>query len=113
MTQTKTNCDQFQTQYASLCMVYGTPFPYDSPRGAKDVPGEQSHLPPWHQYPEQIYHHYNWQSPPSPPAILNLNFIFSLLFSSIFFYFFMQNAYFNGIGAFIRIGREIQCLAYA
>ena len=36
----------------SVCVF--VPFPCDSPRGAKEVPGEQSHLPPWHQYPEKM-----------------------------------------------------------
>ena len=31
------------------------PLPCDSPREAKEVPGEQSCLQPWHQYPEQMY----------------------------------------------------------
>ena len=31
------------------------PFPCDSPRGAKEVPGEQIRLPPCHQYPEKLY----------------------------------------------------------
>jgi hypothetical protein len=30
------------------------PSPWDSPRGANEVPGEQSCLPPWHQYPEKM-----------------------------------------------------------
>ena len=31
------------------------PFPFDSPRGAKEVPGEQSCLLLCHQYPEKMY----------------------------------------------------------
>ena len=38
--------------YVYICL--SVPFPCDSPRGVKEVPGEQSHLPPWHQYPEKI-----------------------------------------------------------
>ena len=30
------------------------PFPCDSPRWAKEVPGEQRPLPPWHKYPEKM-----------------------------------------------------------
>ena len=37
------------------CLLRVVPFPCDSPRGAKEVPGEQSCLPPWHQYPEKMY----------------------------------------------------------
>ena len=29
-------------------------FPCDSPRGANEVPGEQSPLQQWHQYPEKM-----------------------------------------------------------
>ena len=43
------------------------PFQCNSSRGAKEVPGKQSCLTPWHQYPEKMYikklHHCNWQSP--------------------------------------------------
>ena len=31
-------------------------FPCDSPRGAKEVPGEQSRLPSFHQCPDKMYH---------------------------------------------------------
>ena len=37
------------------------PFPCDSPRGAKEVPGEQSRLPLWHLYPENDTFNY-WPS---------------------------------------------------
>ena len=43
-------------------------FPCDSPRGAKEEPGEQSRLPPWHQYPEKMYIITTGSFPPPPPS---------------------------------------------
>ena len=54
------------------------PFPCDSPRGAKEVPGEQSCPSPWHQYPEKKIYikkctslQLAISSPPSDPLAKN------------------------------------------
>ena len=40
--------------FVGFCLLCIVTFPCDSPRGAKEVPGEQGCLPPWHQYPEKM-----------------------------------------------------------
>ena len=61
-----------------VCPLLVVPFPCNSPRGAKEIPGEKSCLPPWHHYPEKCtsrnVHHYDWQSPPSPDMQFVTNF---------------------------------------
>ena len=45
-----------------LIFLVPSPNPCNYPRGAKEVPEEQSSLPLWQEYIKKKNHHYDWQS---------------------------------------------------
>ena len=106
---------RFSSSNVCLVSMVVVPFPCNSSSGAKEVPGKQSCLTPWHQYPEKMYIKKctSLQLAVSPWAAPTVATTTTTAAAKKCYQPFFDASGNKIIGATIRSGREIRCLPHA